>query len=305
MDDNRHEVETTMDGQTRHTQPPCVDIAVVIPELAPLARITVRLHPRQGEMPVDGSKIGGLFLWPSQQEWPRCNEHDCPLVAVLQLRKQDVPELGFPEGADLFQLLWCPNYHESTFGPIPQVFWRRACEVTTTLRSHPIPTVTDAVGCPEPTPCRLFPERVVEYSHAFELHDNNPELWSLITNSRVLQERAQENDAIFEDAGTLYQYCLSVADGTKVGGYVNWRQSPEIPVCTCGAAMEHLLTVADSEFDGGTWQRWLAQEERGVWNGPPEERFRVQWAGNFTHGSYIFICRNCEGWPVRAIFQCD
>lgn len=294
--------------ETRHTQPPCVDITAIIPELAPLAREAVRLHPRRGEVPADGSKIGGRFLWPSEEAWPHCGEHHCPLVTILQLHRDDVPELGFPKQADLFQLLWCPNSHELTYqGPFPQVFWRTAADVKTALSSHPLPTLTDAVGSATPTPCQLFPERVIEYPSDFDLCDNHPNLWALVQNSSLLQAKASELDpTVFEDAGTLYGWDLSVADGTKVGGYVNWCQSPQVPICTCGALMEHLLTIADAEFDGGTRYRWLTQEEQSVWGSSPDERFQVQSAAGFTHGGrfFLFICRKCASWPVQAVFQC-
>lgn len=32
-----------------------------------------------------------------------------PLVAVLQIFARDVPELPFPQGTDLCQVLWCPK----------------------------------------------------------------------------------------------------------------------------------------------------------------------------------------------------
>lgn len=297
-----------MNSNSRHSQVPCVDIAQVVPELSPLRRSTVRLHPRRGNVPSHGSKVGGLFLWPSAEMWPQCHDHDCPLVPILQLRQQDVPELGFPQGTDLFQLLWCPHDHMPYSGPEPQVFWRTASSVANPMLSPLVPTSIDVEESTFPTPCQLFPERVIEYPHAFELSDDNPELWALINNSAELQKIISGLDkSIFEDAGTLYQYCLSVADGTKVGGYVNWCQSPEIPLCDCGAAMEHLLTIDDSEFDGGTWPRWLAQEDVQFWSASPDERFAVQRAADFSHFGdfYLFICRNCQSWPVKAVFQCD
>ena len=107
----------------RHTRRPLVDPSVAAPELAQLTRATVRLHPRPDKCPRDQSKLGGEILWPADEPWPHCEEHDCSYVSVLQLRREDVPELGFREGADLFQILWCPNDHEPSYVPSSRVFW--------------------------------------------------------------------------------------------------------------------------------------------------------------------------------------
>jgi hypothetical protein len=97
----------------RRTPKPVIDIAEVIPEMARLARTTVRLHPRRGVSARDASKMGSPIVWPSDEPWPVCSEHHSALVPVLQLRRQDVPEFAFRGDTDLFQLLWCPNDHET------------------------------------------------------------------------------------------------------------------------------------------------------------------------------------------------
>lgn len=55
-----------------------MDIAAVFPELAPLARTAVRLHPRPGTPTAHDSSIGGPLLWPEDEPWPRCAEHAGP-----------------------------------------------------------------------------------------------------------------------------------------------------------------------------------------------------------------------------------
>ncbi|MFC8718960.1 hypothetical protein ACFUEL_16260, partial [Kitasatospora sp. NPDC057198] len=56
----------------RTTPPRPVDIASLFPELAPLARRAVRLHPRAGAPSVRESSVGGPLLWPAGEEWPSC-----------------------------------------------------------------------------------------------------------------------------------------------------------------------------------------------------------------------------------------
>jgi hypothetical protein len=61
----------------RNTPARPVDIATVFPELAPLARRAVRLHPRPGEPTIRTSSVGGPLLWPADEAWPVCTEpHD-------------------------------------------------------------------------------------------------------------------------------------------------------------------------------------------------------------------------------------
>jgi hypothetical protein len=70
--------------------------------------------------------------------------------------------------------------------------------------------------------------------------------------------------------------------------------------------MHHLITISDTEFDGGTWSRWLAVEEEGVWGGPTGQRLDVQGATGLELGMgsvYVFICRACPGWPIAQVYQ--
>jgi hypothetical protein len=123
---------------TRTTSPPCRDVLEVLPGLAERALIAVRLHPRRGEEPArDATKMGGSFLWPADEPWPRCPQHQLPYVGVFQLRAADFPEMEFFPGTDLFQLLWCPQDHEVIIEP--RVFWRAAGTILQPLADIPQP----------------------------------------------------------------------------------------------------------------------------------------------------------------------
>ncbi|MER5808230.1 hypothetical protein ABT143_08545 [Streptomyces sp. NPDC002033] len=58
----------------RTTPPRPVDVTAVFPELAPLARAAIRLHPRPGSPSVRDSSVGGPLLWPAEEPWPHCGE---------------------------------------------------------------------------------------------------------------------------------------------------------------------------------------------------------------------------------------
>lgn len=49
-----------------------MDVTAVFPELAPLARAAIRLHPRPGSPSVGDSSVGGPLLWPAAEPWPHC-----------------------------------------------------------------------------------------------------------------------------------------------------------------------------------------------------------------------------------------
>ncbi|MFE2303240.1 hypothetical protein ACFXAW_34165 [Streptomyces sp. NPDC059445] len=63
---------------SRTTPPRPLDVTAPFPELAPLARSAVRLHPRPGAPTVADSSIGGPLLWPADEPWPTCADHDAP-----------------------------------------------------------------------------------------------------------------------------------------------------------------------------------------------------------------------------------
>ncbi|GAA0324615.1 hypothetical protein GCM10010302_74700 [Streptomyces polychromogenes] len=61
-------------GSVRTTPPRPVEVTEVFPELAPLARPALRLHPRPGSPSVRDSSVGGPLLWPAQEPWPHCED---------------------------------------------------------------------------------------------------------------------------------------------------------------------------------------------------------------------------------------
>ncbi|GHP00038.1 hypothetical protein KSF_100850 [Reticulibacter mediterranei] len=330
----------------RTTPSPSLAITTLFPELAPLARRAVRLHPRRAarlhpypapDPGPDESKVGGTFLWPSNELWPFClvghvhnesgrsqedellrqeaeygqawrenfgpaiikpaGEPHGAYVGVIQLRAADVPELGFPEGADLFQLLWCPRDHRMAlpgYGPEIQIYWRQSSAISKPLHEQPTPAVFEPDYLPNT--CLLIPERVQEY----------PALCELPT---ALQERIRAWEET--EAHTSSQYYLGPAPGTKVGGYVEWVQFPDVVRCaSCQQEMEHLLTIASWEWDGESFRRWRPLEEQPLEHGVPlqdgldvsaEAGLMLGDAGNL----YVFLCRRCPGWPTASWLQCS
>ena len=73
------------------TPPAPVDIAAHFEWLRAFAATAVRLHPRRAaNLPVNVSKMGGLFFWPRTVPWPVCHARDA----------EDIYDLSRPEKLD-------------------------------------------------------------------------------------------------------------------------------------------------------------------------------------------------------------
>jgi hypothetical protein len=228
-------------------------------------------------------------------------EGPIPLVPVLQLFAVDVPELAFPAGTDVLQVMWCPfdHHHELGSAPRPEVFWRDSSQDDLEPAAPPPPA--GARRDYLPSPCVLHPERVTDYPN-----------WDLPPDiADVLQLRFHQME---EETGRSYHYHLSVSDGIKVGGYPTWTQDPAWPDCpSCGQRLPHLLTINSAEFDGESWRTSLAVEDTPatgtIWDLPYEERSRIQRAPGLMIGDmggvYLFECQRCPGRPFAYCSDCS
>lgn len=171
-----------------------------------------------------------------------------PMVGLLQLRAADAPNVAFPDGADLLQLLWCPHNHSDVpanpryVGPAPLLVWRRAAEVHDVLDQIPPPAADAHEGSYLPRPCALSPEQVVEYPDIDDLPG-------------ALRDRVRVwSDQLEADCGLSYRADLSTAPGWKIGGWPSWYQDPCHLTCECDTEMTLLLRIASSEWGGRSWR---------------------------------------------------
>ncbi|MGW2992782.1 DUF1963 domain-containing protein [Streptomyces sp. NPDC001193] len=270
---------------SRHTPAPPLDVERYFPEVAPLRRQTVRLHPRAGSPTWRESSVGGPLLWPAEEAWPACPEHHAsPMVPVVQIYAADALGLvPFPPGCDLLQVLWCPRDHDGRW-VVPAVHWRDAEAVGNVHEAPPAPVPVGSGRVPKP--CVVHPELVTEYP-SWDLQYG---LWD------TLEPRFEQVEA---ETGWDYQYHLSTAPGTKLGGYPGWCQDPDWPDCSgCGKAMDHLLTVESSEADSLSRLTWTPVEDRGADYEGADLRL-----GDLG-GVYLFECRTCPGRPYADRFDC-
>jgi hypothetical protein len=234
-----------------------------------------------------------------------------PMISVLQLHARDVPGLPFPAGTDCFQFLWCPNEHPpgrypTLWGLHVAAFWRRAAAVTEVLDGPPAPRFDREMNARlyRPLPSLVNPEPVTEYPP----YSRYPEYSDLPEPLRQRVER-------WDDLTTgLYTQVLSVAPGTKAGGYPDWIQERGWPECGCGRRMDHLLTIASDEW--GNRMRWIPPEDR-------DETFAGEhYEASFTRGlsiasrevphgiqlgdvgsMYLFTCTTCRHRPLDGSVQ--
>jgi hypothetical protein len=223
------------------TPPPILDVLEDFPELAPLARTTVRLHPRRArDGVVDASKMGGTFLWPRDEPWPAHDEArvdrfvqhlleddmvgdggripegtSIPFAPILQLRAVDFPEMPFPDGADLLQLLWFPyllevragaEYPDSSLDH--RVYWRHSSTLGECRTSNP--KMVERHQGYFARPSRLQPERVIEFPNSQDLE---PKLERRIDRWKAVKWIDHDGDSPID----FYNWECSVCPSTKVG----------------------------------------------------------------------------------------
>jgi hypothetical protein len=263
----------------------------VAPELKALTKVAVRLHPRFGDEPAaNESKLGGRFVWPAAERWPTCEEHAAPLVAVLQLRVDDAPtSVAYRPRTDLLQLLWCPRDHGGK-GPRPVVTWRPQGN----LKLPQLHPPANASAFPEyvPVPCRVFPERIHEL----------PPYGLLPDPVRTKLEQLRIPDL---PAEPWVRDLLGPCPGSKVGGYPFGATRSDVTACEiCQKPMDFLLAIADREWEGELWRRWMPEEERRHRNDADAETACNRAAGLKLPGTgrvNLFVCTRCDSWPVRTV----
>lgn len=266
----------TPSNATFKTAPPPVDVAAQFPELKPLTKVAVRLHPRLGdEPPPESSHFGGRFLWAKADPWPTCPEFKIPMAPVFQLRRDDAPpQLTFRPGTEVLQVFWTPRPPTaSRFHCV--VAWAKSNDVGPDLA--PPPDESGWLLRYAPAACRVFTERVAE------LPD-----WATLQRTGLKEKLGTWMPPGGGNAAKYWDANLSAAAGSKAGG---WPVPESPPACkTCNWGMDYLLTVADAEWPdaGGRWKVGDAGRKDLNLTLPGG---RVQ----------IYVCRRCDHWPVAAV----
>ncbi|KAI0559942.1 hypothetical protein FGB62_130g138 [Gracilaria domingensis] len=227
------------------------------------------------------------------------------MISVLQLRRSDVPQLVFPDGKDVFQLLWCPtqDHEDAAYGPLSKTFWRNSKAIHNVLKRAPQDFIDEGEQC-IPHECRLQIEEVEEYP---PLHSLNAKQQKAI--KKYIEQHGQDdisavNGSMDDEA---YYSLFEPAPMSKVGGYVSWIQDAETFCCAkCGTIMHHLLTISSTEIgeDGSRWNVMFSENGQLV-----EDEMREQFDTGLCLGDmgsyYVMVCRTCEDRPIQVTFQCS
>ncbi|MFG2329811.1 hypothetical protein ACGFMM_09295 [Streptomyces sp. NPDC048604] len=240
-------------------RPSAEEIVAAVPGLVAHGRAAVVFVPERGEPGVRESSVGGPLLWPAGEDWPCCSFADeqggygeleaSAMVPVVQVFKNDAPGPWWPEGADVFQLLWCPNVHldppapHEDAGPVVEVRWRRAADVGDVLVVPPAPVrQEDEEFGLSPRACTLTPVPLVDFPSTYELPD----------------ELVPEVERLIRNTGGDSKDVITRVGGFKLGGWPSWGITDpfECRCDTCGSVMPLLFTVASHDVAGITVGRW-------------------------------------------------
>ncbi|WP_405792015.1 hypothetical protein [Streptomyces sp. NBC_01506] len=249
-----------------------------------------------------------------------------PMIGVAQLYRRDIPDLpAGPGDRDLLQVFWCPfdAHGRSGYGMSLDLRWRRSWEVGEVLTTPPSPQVVGYQGYVA-EPCVLYPEQVVTYPFAGllpeELRDRIDAWEDALEEEAEAEDEAKTYAEIYTDTDTdtdteadessdgkgagppMYQYDLSIPPGWRAGGFASWHLTDAcvLKCSTCATPMELLLTVASSEWDGGSGS-WKPLEESDL----PAHRFATP--TQVTVGRWgvlnIFACPTDPAHPHRQSIQ--
>lgn len=268
-------------------------------DLRQFERVAIRLLPCPATkpLPLDASKIGGMILWPKAEPWPATR--NWKHTPVLQIRKDDVPEVPFPAGMDLLQILWPPKFEALQKGydrynnhlVTATVKWRRL--VPEALCLTDLPYGIDADSGLTPVECALQPQRVVEYPTSMDDVFGHDFDWNSLPVPPAYRQH-NPNFRVFWDAH------LSAAPGTKLMGWGQWLQDGQFhPHCPqCNRKTRLLASIASLEFDDAGDLRWGAP----YLSLPPSKQKRPlhDYTGLQIAGSGVVYVHYCPTCPSRA-----
>lgn len=251
------------------------------------------------------SKIGGQIAWPEHVPWPACDSVDMWLddgdfqndflVSLAQFRKDEYPEIRFPEESDILQILWCPRLHEDPdnelgmLGPNVKVFWHRMAELRPTVNPAPCCAWKDLV----PVECALRP-----------LHLDDAPPWWLLTARQQASVHEYQPKARIAAPGLgwrldPYDSELGTIPGTKLLGYSTVRDELTDRTCTCGRLMAHLLEIGSHEVGPGSGE-WYWRYDPTLSREHSRRAINPIGLSPLDGAVRIFYCEECPERPIAT-----
>lgn len=273
----------------RTTPPRPLDVTAQFPELAPLARTAVRLHPRAGSPTAADSSVGGPLLWPADEPWPVCPDHGEPwqrgrVPEEIRQRRRILAEAWArprAAGADLLtpqereavdratQDRRIPIEGPSPLIPVAQLYARDVPDLPRPAGAD----VLQVLWCPFDHVGDYLPRTELRWRTAADVtkplaeppqppvvgNDDflpeacvlHPEPVTEYPAPHELPEELADRIHAWEDGrDVLYQFDLGVAPGCKVGGHAPWSFSDPVPM-SCAECGGELRPLLT--IDGSEW----------------------------------------------------
>ncbi|MFC7428768.1 hypothetical protein [Nocardia tengchongensis] len=167
-----------------------------------------------------------------------------PLIPLGQLFAADFPEITFPAGKDIAQLMWRGLADRNSI----EVIWQRSTDITG-IQSPPTAELDEEFGSTiTMSACILDPERISDLPYYEELpHNIREQLVRWRPEPEDTDE--QHHHGARQHPPSLY-YQLSAAPGFKIGGSMNWSTSdmPDLICPDCKAPTSLLLQLDTYEW---------------------------------------------------------
>lgn len=213
-----------------------------------------------------------------------------PLIPLAQLFAADFPEITFPAGKDIAQVMWRGRFDHNSI----EVFWHDSAAIT----GIQLPPASELSAEFESTitmsACILDPERISDLPWYEELP---PAIRKQLAQWRLDSEDTDEDD---DDDAEQYPpalyYQLSAAPGFKIGGSMGWTTTdmPDLICPDCKSPTSLLLQLDTYEWPSGEPDsHWRPSEDRLLVPGTPHYDLACQptglTIGGTSHGG-VFTC---------------
>ncbi len=173
------------------------------------------------------------------KQWPVCPHCQHALVFVLQFYSSEYKEFFSTSKSNFFQLFRCPN--KDCFGAFSlhaeaYYLWRYEKYEGDNTASTPSPKIQPQGSDYAILPCEFRKVIEADYPDFVDLPEDLDEM------REEIEEKYPECHKLWEFRGKF-----APREGTKIGGYPSWQQSPDYPTCPCGQTKVFLLQISTYE----------------------------------------------------------
>ncbi|MES2701672.1 MAG: DUF1963 domain-containing protein [Bacteroidota bacterium] len=241
--------------------------------------VLLRPHTTRIQLAFDTSKVGGVADLRGFSSYPCCNKCSEPLNFVLQIYRKDFAGLYYPENKNLFQLFRCPNREcggDQYSDQAMFVYYFTEQSAPSKLLLKPLSLTEDNEQ--EVPECELRSQNVLDYP----IYDDYP-------NDEYTKIEIKYGDTF----GEYFMENFSAKEGTKIGGYPAYTQSPVHPLCTCGKMKTFFFQLSSCDI------------EEGVNYPPPPDQWSAHGIMIGDVGNiYFYVCMDFGEKSIESNWDC-